>query len=143
MITLFTLPLIYDLDHHMSLQNRTLIVLFMDRFYLHQDSRDYKSSLIICPVQFNLSLLSSASSAFYFPWILTSVLIFLKCCKAAVSFSTRRLKVQSEKLITSPRFLPVGNSVGIGPGNKPGMLLFLPNYKALQKYKHSSLIPNK
>lgn len=101
MITLFALPLICDLDHHMSLQNCTLIVLFMDRLYLHEDSRDYKSSLIICPIQFNLSLLSWAPSAFYFPWILASVLIFLNAARLLCHFQPGAIRYNLKNLSPS------------------------------------------
>lgn len=82
----------------MSLQNHTLIVLFMDRLYLHQDSRDQKSSLIICPAQFNLSLLSWVPSAFYFPYILASVLIFLNAARLLCHFQPGDLKYNLKNL---------------------------------------------
>lgn len=73
----------------------------MDRLYLHEDSRDYKSSLIICPVQFNLSLLSWAPSAFYFPWILASVLIFLNAARLLCHFQPGAIRYNLKNLSPS------------------------------------------
>lgn len=84
--------LIFDFDHHRSLQNHTLIVLFMDRINLHGDGREHKSSLIICPVQFNLSLLSWPPSAFYFPWTLNSILIVWNAISLLCHFQPGDLK---------------------------------------------------
>lgn len=62
-------------------------------FYLQEDSREYKSSLITCPVQFNLSILSWTDSALYFPCTLTSVLVVGNTGKLLCHFSNRRVKV--------------------------------------------------